>query len=683
MSTTDRVAILLRQLKNSPELQDAVSNTAKLTTREVLVEPLFAGIDHGVPVPLLSADPVLTFEPLLTGLEFDDRIFYKFNEFISSNDSFLSLSHLLGKRDILDINTRRLQRFVAKESLREFLKVIDVPSLLQNLAKEDEINISDFETIIESKKFEETTKATDFIERLLLDLNKKEILKVLSNINEKLVKTSETEKLNVVDRVLAPKGRIAADRIGIIVSQPGFRKIPKFNNKISVENFLEELFPTKSELSTVRARNLSIQAKARVVIEKLSAKSKTQLKVNKDFEASIDTKSKVANKKVTTKKTSLVASRSEEIIAKARLFVENVKTLSKLRLKTNKLAEEVVKTKIRTSFFVNNALLERFDIRDSVIKPAKAKYATERIETVSSQLKEVVKTENQLLEALIKVSLQPNVENIDTIKVLNSVLTPKARLEVEKLILSEIVRVNMPLRQFTVIELFDKFLGKFLNKQIILPEKVHSSQNVIRNRAEVITEKTGVVSKDRDASGIGDVVFLFGRRLLEFINLAIEVKKEVKKPLKNKLNVRESVFNPRFRITNSRASILDKRDLVFNKVPTDFVNSEIFVKKTAEKPKLDELKVQNFILTPALAEFITEKFLIDDDFSPYLFNKIKESEVDIEDSLKRVQEKKGIKDTLSSSQKGYAWMRDEEYTQGAYFLQPYVAAIPPGRSRQF
>lgn len=683
MSTTDRVAILLRQLKNSPELRDAVSNTAKLTTREVLVEPLFAGIDHGAPVPLLSADPVLTFEPLLTGLEFDDRIFYKFNEFISSNDSFLSLSHLLGKRDILDINTKRLQRFVAKESLREFLKVIDVPSLLQNLAKEDEINISDFETIIEGKKFEETTKATDFIERLLLDLNKREILKVLSNINEKLIKTSDVEKLSVFDRVLAPKGRVTADRIGIIVSQPNFRKIPKFNNKISVENFLEELFPTKSEVSTVRARNLSIQAKARVAIEKLNAKSKTQLQVNKDFEASIDTESKITNKKVTTKKTSLVGSRSEEIIAKARLFVENVKTLSKLRLKTNKLAEEVIKTKIKTSFFINNALLERFNIRDSVIKPTKAKYATERIETLSSQLKEVVKTKNELLEALIKVSLQPNVENIDTIKVLNFVLTPKARLEVEKLILSEIVRVNMPLRQFTVIELFDKFLGKFLNKQIILPEKVYSSQNVIRNRAQVITEKTSVVSRDRDASGIGDVVFLFGRRLLEFINLAIEVKKEVKKPLKNKLNVRESVFNPRFRITNSRASILDKRDLVFNKVPTDFVNSEIFVEKTTEKLKLDKLKIQNFILTPALAEFITEKFLIDDDFSPYLFNKIKESEVDIEDSLKRVQEKKGIKDTLSSSQKGYAWMRDEEYTQGAYFLQPYVAAIPPGRSRQF
>ena len=67
-----------------------------------------------------------------------------------------------------------------------------------------------------------------------------------------------------------------------------------------------------------------------MAIEKLNARSKTQLQVNKNFEVSIDTESKITNKKVTTEKTSLVHSRSEEIIAKARLFVESVKTLSKL-----------------------------------------------------------------------------------------------------------------------------------------------------------------------------------------------------------------------------------------------------------------------------------------------------------------------------------------------------------------
>ena len=45
--------------------------------------------------------------------------------------------------------------------------------------------------------------------------------------------------------------------------------------------------------------------------------------------------------------------------------------------------------------------------------------------------------------------------------------------------------------------------------------------------------------------------------------------------------------------------------------------------------------------------------------------------------------KRSIDNTLSFSEQGHAWMRDEEYTKGPYFLQPYVAAIPPGRSRQF
>ena len=45
--------------------------------------------------------------------------------------------------------------------------------------------------------------------------------------------------------------------------------------------------------------------------------------------------------------------------------------------------------------------------------------------------------------------------------------------------------------------------------------------------------------------------------------------------------------------------------------------------------------------------------------------------------------KTGITETLSSSIRGHAFIRDEDYVEGAYFLQPYVATIPPGRSRQF
>lgn len=77
--------------------------------------------------------------------------------------------------------------------------------------------------------------------------------------------------------------------------------------------------------------------------------------------------------------------------------------------------------------------------------------------------------------------------------------------------------------------------------------------------------------------------------------------------------------------------------------------------------------------------------MVNDSFNPYLLNKVKEFRIGLKDTtLKKFQEKTdGIRDTLSSSETGYAWMRDEEYTKGAYFLQPYVATIPPGRSRQF
>ena len=37
---------------------------------------------------------------------------------------------------------------------------------------------------------------------------------------------------------------------------------------------------------------------------------------------------------------------------------------------------------------------------------------------------------------------------------------------------------------------------------------------------------------------------------------------------------------------------------------------------------------------------------------------------------------------INTSIKGVAFMREESYTTGAYFLEPYVV-VPPGRSRQF
>ena len=49
----------------------------------------------------------------------------------------------------------------------------------------------------------------------------------------------------------------------------------------------------------------------------------------------------------------------------------------------------------------------------------------------------------------------------------------------------------------------------------------------------------------------------------------------------------------------------------------------------------------------------------------------------------KVSASPSFSDNAGASIRGTAFIRDEEYTTGAYFLEPYVATVPPGRSRQF
>ena len=235
----------------------------------------------------------------------------------------------------------------------------------------------------------------------------------------------------------------------------------------------------------------------------------------------------------------------------------------------------------------------------------------------------------------------------------------------------------------------DVEIAKFLNKLIIFPEIVKSSDNSIQAKSVITSSRVRVGSRDRDSGGIGDVFFTFATKILNLITIVNEIKKEfIKKPRKEKIKIEDLTLIPRFNLSASRMGITQESVIHFNKVPFELLKIDsTVVRKNVEKPISEKLRASSFIVTPALAELITERFLVNDSFNPYLFNKVKELRIGLKDTiLRKIQEKSitdGIKDTLSSSEKGFAWMRDEEYTKGAYFLQPYVATIPPGRSRQF
>jgi hypothetical protein len=92
-----------------------------------------------------------------------------------------------------------------------------------------------------------------------------------------------------------------------------------------------------------------------------------------------------------------------------------------------------------------------------------------------------------------------------------------------------------------------------------------------------------------------------------------------------------------------------------------------------------------FLTTPASIAIKRSTFTTNDDFNPWVMNKIiHELGLTAQDLVrKKYLPRRSIDNVLQASEKGVAFIRDEEYTKGPYFLQPYVAAIPPGRSRQF
>jgi len=94
---------------------------------------------------------------------------------------------------------------------------------------------------------------------------------------------------------------------------------------------------------------------------------------------------------------------------------------------------------------------------------------------------------------------------------------------------------------------------------------------------------------------------------------------------------------------------------------------------------------QDRVLANNRFEFIREVLtFIDGDVELLPFVSITETGTDVKDfpSL-QPRPKREFVDKFSANIKGVVFARDEEYTTGAYFLEPYVASTPPGRSRQF
>ena len=205
--------------------------------------------------------------------------------------------------------------------------------------------------------------------------------------------------------------------------------------------------------------------------------------------------------------------------------------------------------------------------------------------------------------------------------------------------------------------------------------------------ARIKTSSVGVKSEDRDQGSIGDVFFTFGTGMSELAEFSQRVTKDFDKNFPSlNLKIVTPIIQGKARYEIERLLIEDTRH--GHKVGKALQNKLYILDHKVEKDYKKPIKtvgdLRDLIINdPNKFNLLAERFIAKDDFNPWLFIKNNISVISVSDSDTKDITQSIHRDTFSSSETGYIWARDEEYTEGAYFLQPYVAAIPPGRSRQF
>ena len=684
MSLDSKISILLSQLKNNPKLLNKSTTAARLDEVSVPNEPLFAGITGNMPTLLGAAS--LINDPNLFNVELDLFVLLK-AQLVSSLKLTDVLTISQDKAFLEILNAKKDFRRAVTKPLESIVEIDQFIQFLRKFTLADSFSTSDSETLKTTKSLVTLLKTLDVLTKKT-SIKKLELLDLLDEIIiKKTARVKPQDIIKLADVIKVPKAKLAVDRLTIQDFTPAFKTSTEREDSATLNAVFKDIKPVKVLEEDVATKSFTLNPKAVITRDRVSAKSKTKLKVSFDALDQMQLFKRVT-KDVSIVRRSTFSARTNELVSRFLLNIDRVSTVSRHRIKTSTEKSDLVTASIDRFFDLNKTLFERYNIRDGVIKPARFKATVDNFASFSRTSKKFDRSLEDVADLIIKVSLNPNLAEKDQISILNSILTPKAKVNTERLHSSEFIKLQFPFRLFEVFNIVDSEVARFLNKQIIFPEIVKSLDNSIQAKSVITSSQAGVITRDRDSGGIGDIFFTFGRKVIDLVNIIDRIKKEFRTPQKEVIKITDLVLDGRSEFISSRIfADDDKLGTLVGKALIPFIVDidDRNYANSLEKVRSEKLKARSFTITPALAEQITERFSVNDSFNPYLLNKVKEFRIGLKDTtLKKLQEKTdGIRDTLSSSEKGYAWMRDEEYTKGAYFLQPYVATIPPGRSRQF
>ena len=128
-----------------------------------------------------------------------------------------------------------------------------------------------------------------------------------------------------------------------------------------------------------------------------------------------------------------------------------------------------------------------------MLRPSKSEYIPDRLFTKISTRKQSDKPAADIANTIVRAFINPNLVAKEELKTVNSILTPKAKLFVEKLILDELIKLEMPRDCFCCK--FKNTACKILSKRIILPEVAKLDDNTLASQARVFTDRAGYVVK--------------------------------------------------------------------------------------------------------------------------------------------------------------------------------------------
>jgi len=500
------------------------------------------------------------------------------------------------------------------------------------------------------------------------------------------------DEIAAVVNVLNPKAKDTRSKVKINADTIKF-----FQTKTVPESFMEssdrvEAFKITTAIREFLAsKELTLTPKALSFFERILFNERRTAKQTINLKKSlVETFDRHAKKAALGKEDSAELRQDLLNSGKFILTLEKLKAASTNKLKAETSLKSLLDTVDLENFQINRNLFEEFKIKEIIIPPYEHKETRSKAKTKSFTTKQ---TDKPLLVKVDTLSTRTfdTVKFLDTESLIRSLIVKPVNsyIQSDRLFLETELKFDPRFNLESHFEVEEDRQSKDVSKLISPPEKLKARQLILQGKAELFTEALGAISKDRDAGGFGDVLFDFKTQiLLQFMELKEQrLSKDFATPKEDNVTSRENVlYSGRFKELNSRTS---SNDLLHSFEVTKALIEKLIeiidtdLVKDTEKPIRTVGKLKELLLTnPASFEYKLSRFLVNDSFNPYLMVKDLEEDVELVEAPSKNFDT-GITEILSPSIKGYAFMRDEDYVEGAYFLQPYVATIPPGRSRQF